>query len=189
MNHGRKQHDSHIVSKTYKQRQVCKVNSQWALARHQLFPSQSGRLVVVQCGALLGLDLLGLVLGLLDLALSSLALGSLALGSWLLGLTLLWLLGLGLVELVLEVVLVEHSGFLQWSWWPSWQSAHKSISQLQGCWIIYPTSLQAADANVYPGTAVATTAARKPGLATAVATAVAGGHSGCREEKHFNHLV
>ena len=60
-----------------------------------------------------------LVLGLLDLALS-LALGSLALGSWLLGLTLLWFLGLGLVELVLEVVLVEHSGFLQWiTWWPS----------------------------------------------------------------------
>ena len=111
MNHGRKQHDSHMGSKTYKQRQVCKVNSHWALARHQLFPSQSGRLVVVQCGALTSgpsawLDLLGLVLGLLDLALSSLALGSLALGSWLLGLAILWLLGLGLVELVLEVVLV-----------------------------------------------------------------------------------
>ena len=110
-----------------------------------------------------------LVLGLLDLALS-LALGSLALGSWLLGLTLLWFLGLGLVELVLEVVLVEHSGFLQWitwwpSWWPSWQSAHKSISQLQGCWIIYPTSLQAADANVYPGTAVATMATMAGNLA------------------------
>ena len=165
MNHGRKQHDSHMGSKTLagkqphglskngnKQRQVCKVNSHWALARHQPFPSQSGRLVVVQCGALTsgpsGLDLLGLVLGLLDLALSSLALGSLALGSWLLGLALLWLLGLGLVELVLEVVLVEHSG--------SGHHGHHG---------------------------------RKPGLATAVATAVAGGHSGCREEKHFNHLV
>ena len=124
------------------------MNSHWALARHQLFSSQSGSLVVVQCGALLGLDLLGLVLGLLDLALSSLALGSLALGSWLLGLALLWLLGLGLVELVLEVVLVEHSG--------SGHHGHHG---------------------------------RKPGLATAVATAVAGGHSGCREEKHFNHLV
>ena len=49
--------------------------------------------------------------------------------------------------------------------WPSWQSAHKSISQLQGRWIIYPTSLQAADANVYPDTAVATMATMAGSLA------------------------